>query len=107
MILRCKTAITTDDVEDWLYLQLEDNTHLLHAVVHSNGFGHLLTLNGRQGGSKLLSGRQVMDFWDRLCQTLAVRFGTLNLRIGLKYLNIYMYPVLFYSIAFCLIGRLA
>ncbi|KAB8933552.1 hypothetical protein FH972_026839 [Carpinus fangiana] len=61
------------DMEDWLHLQLEDHTHLLHAVVHSNGYAHLLTLNGREGGSTLLFGRQIMDFWDRLCASLAVR----------------------------------
>ncbi|XP_024031601.1 PHD finger protein At1g33420 isoform X2 [Morus notabilis] len=70
---RCKTSISADDVEDWINVQLEDHTHLLHAVVHSNGFGHLLTLNGRQGGSLFLSGRQIMDFWDRLCCALFVR----------------------------------
>ncbi|CAL0310981.1 unnamed protein product [Lupinus luteus] len=69
----CNYAITVDDLEDWLYLQIEDNTHLLHGVVHSNGYGHLLTLNGREGGSKLLSGSCIMGFWDRLCAKLAVR----------------------------------
>lgn len=67
------TMEDTDDVEEWAYLQLHDNTHLLHAVIHSNGFAHLLTLNGRQGGSTLLSGRHILDLWDRLCQTLSVR----------------------------------
>ncbi|KAM5550172.1 PHD finger protein [Rosa sericea] len=64
---------TADDVEEWAYNQLHDNTHLLHAVVHSNGFAHLLTLNGRQGGSTILSGRHILDLWDRLCQALSVR----------------------------------
>ncbi|KAK9941519.1 hypothetical protein M0R45_007224 [Rubus argutus] len=64
---------TADDVEEWAYNQLHDNTHLLHAVIHSNGFAHLLTLNGRQGGSATLSGRHIMDLWDRLCQALSVR----------------------------------
>ncbi|PRQ22369.1 putative chromatin regulator PHD family [Rosa chinensis] len=64
---------TADDVEEWAYNQLHDNTHLLHAVVHSNGFAHLLTLNGRQGGSTTLSGRHILDLWDRLCQALSVR----------------------------------
>ncbi|KAL6268900.1 hypothetical protein ACE6H2_025811 [Prunus campanulata] len=67
------TMEDTDDVEEWAYLQLHDNTHLLHAVIHSNGFAHLLTLNGRQGGSTLLSGRHILDLWDRLCHTLSVR----------------------------------
>lgn len=56
-----------------MYHQIEDNTHLLHGVVHANGYGHLLTLNGREGGSKLLSGSDIMGFWDRLCATISVR----------------------------------
>ncbi|KAK4280508.1 hypothetical protein QN277_012128 [Acacia crassicarpa] len=69
----CNHVTTTDDVEDWVYHQLESTTHLLHGVVHSNGYGHLLRVNGREGGSKFLSGCHIMDFWDRLCQTLGVR----------------------------------
>lgn len=73
---RCKSCnheTTTEDVEDWMYNQLEDTTHLLHGVVHSNGYGHLLRVNGREGGSRVLSGCHIMDFWDRLCKVLAVR----------------------------------
>ncbi|XP_068652030.1 PHD finger protein At1g33420-like [Aristolochia californica] len=73
---RCKTCnyeFTPDDHEDWAYLQLEDSTHLLHGVVHANGYGHLLRVNGREGGSKFLSGSDIMDFWDRLCKMLRVR----------------------------------
>ncbi|KAJ4839485.1 hypothetical protein Tsubulata_030722 [Turnera subulata] len=73
---RCKTCnhvTTTDDVEDWVYHQLENTTHLLHGVIHANGYGHLLRVNGREGGSKLLSGCNIMDFWDRLCRSLGVR----------------------------------
>lgn len=57
-----------------MFLQMEENTHLLHGVVHTNGYGHLLTLNGREGGSKLLSGSHIMGFWDRLCAAISVRF---------------------------------
>ena len=73
--------ITTDDIEDWVYSQFEDNTHLLHGVVHSNGFGHLLLVNGREGGSSVLTGSDIMNFWDRLCETLAVRFVLLLIYI--------------------------
>lgn len=69
----CDCEITLEDVEDWVYSQLESNTHLLHGVIHSNGFGHLLSLNGREGGSTVLSGRDIMNFWDGLCTTLSVR----------------------------------
>ncbi|KAL5567434.1 hypothetical protein UlMin_030598 [Ulmus minor] len=69
----CNLVTSTDDVEDWVYSQLENTTHLLHGVVHSNGYGHLLRVNGREGGSRILSGCHIMDFWDRLCKTLGVR----------------------------------
>ncbi|KAJ1417001.1 Zinc finger, PHD-type [Sesbania bispinosa] len=84
----CNFEITVDDIEDWVYLQIEDNTHLLHGVIHSNGYGHLLTLNGREGGSKLLSGSDIMGFWDRLCATLSVRKVSvmdLSKKFGLEY----------------------
>ncbi|KAM7518011.1 hypothetical protein LguiB_016973 [Lonicera macranthoides] len=69
----CNHVTTTEDVEDWMYNQLEATTHLLHGVVHANGYGHLLRVNGREGGSRVLPGRHIMDFWDRLCKVLAVR----------------------------------
>ncbi|KAI4324030.1 hypothetical protein L6164_023598 [Bauhinia variegata] len=84
----CSYLITVDDLEDWVYLQIEGNTHLLHGVVHSNGYGHLLTLNGREGGSKLLSGSDIMGFWDRLCGALSVRKVSvmdLSKKYGLEY----------------------
>ncbi|CAD5314376.1 unnamed protein product [Arabidopsis thaliana] len=69
----CKWCSMALDIENWVYSQLEDNTHLLHGVIHSNGYAHLLCLNGREGGSGFLTGRAIMDFWDRLCSSLAVR----------------------------------
>ncbi|CAM8950343.1 unnamed protein product [Rhodiola kirilowii] len=47
----CNTLVSSEDLEDWVFDQLGDSTHLLHGVVHSNGYGHLLTVNGREGGS--------------------------------------------------------
>lgn len=74
--LRCKSCnhvMTAEDVEDWMYQQLDNTTHLLHGVIHANGYGHLLRVNGREGGSRVLSGRHIMNFWDRLCRMLGVR----------------------------------
>jgi hypothetical protein len=34
----------------------ESKDHLLHGMLHLNGFGHLLRMNGSQGGSKRLIG---------------------------------------------------
>ncbi|XP_027177678.1 PHD finger protein MALE MEIOCYTE DEATH 1 [Coffea eugenioides] len=45
-------------------------THLLHGLIHCNGFGHLLCINGIEGGSKKLCGREIMDLWDRICSNL-------------------------------------
>lgn len=73
--------MTTEDVEDWMYQQLDNTTHLLHAVVHANGYGHLLRVNGREGGSRILSGRHIMNFWDRLCIMLGVRWGFLHVSL--------------------------
>uniref|UniRef100_A0A0D9VY84 Zinc finger PHD-type domain-containing protein n=1 Tax=Leersia perrieri TaxID=77586 RepID=A0A0D9VY84_9ORYZ len=49
------------------------NDHLLHGMIHSNGFGHLVMLRGRDGGSTVLSGCDIMDIWDRLCSVLRAR----------------------------------
>ncbi|KAL4420457.1 hypothetical protein ABPG75_010113 [Micractinium tetrahymenae] len=51
----------------------ESKMHRLHGTVHSNGYGHLMRLNGREGGSKRASGRQLMQLWDDLCEMLRVR----------------------------------
>ncbi|GAB4835483.1 hypothetical protein Ancab_000392 [Ancistrocladus abbreviatus] len=69
----CSHVMTADDVEEWVHHQLEDTRHLLHGVIHANGYGHLLRVNGREGGSCILSGFHIMDFWDRLCKYLGVR----------------------------------
>ncbi|XP_010528997.1 PREDICTED: PHD finger protein MALE MEIOCYTE DEATH 1 [Tarenaya hassleriana] len=59
-------------------MPLEDDafnlqSHLLHGLIHSNGFGHLICINGIEGGSKHLCGREIMDLWDRLCTYLGAR----------------------------------
>ena len=91
----CNCVITADDLEDWAYNQFEDHTHLLHAVVHSNGYAHLLTVNGREGGSLFLSGRHIMDFWDRLSTSLAVRSALLCFPI--PYIPIYTIFAIFHQ----------
>lgn len=74
---RYHLIIPSDD--DWDRTSLrpdafEQQTHILHGLVHCNGFGHLLRLNGRDGGSHFVAGRDVMDLWDRLCTALRVRY---------------------------------
>ncbi|XP_021910038.1 PHD finger protein At2g01810 isoform X2 [Carica papaya] len=51
----------------------ELSSHLLHGLIHCNGFGHLVCINGIESGSKFLSGEQIMDIWDGLCTILQTR----------------------------------
>ncbi|KAF8117489.1 hypothetical protein N665_0009s0017 [Sinapis alba] len=51
---------------------LKANTHLMHGVIHCNGFGHLLCIN-TDDAFHFFSGDQIMHFWDRLCSTLHTR----------------------------------
>ncbi|GAV60463.1 PHD domain-containing protein [Cephalotus follicularis] len=51
----------------------DKQTHLLHGLIHCNGYGHLLCINGIEGGSKNLCGREIMDLWDRICAHLRTR----------------------------------
>ena len=52
--------------------------HTMHGVFHSNGFGHLLCINGEETGLDL-AGFQIMDFWDRLCTGLRARSAGLSM----------------------------
>ncbi|XP_020671720.1 PHD finger protein At1g33420 [Dendrobium catenatum] len=84
----CNHDITAEISEDWAYNQLEDPTHLLHGLVHANGYGHLLRVNGRDGGSRYLTGSDIMGFWDRLCKMLRVRKVTvmdISKKHGMEY----------------------
>lgn len=51
----------------------DSSRHLLHGVIHANGFGHLLRVNGREGGSRSTSGTQMVDLWDDICRVLCAR----------------------------------
>ncbi|KAI3715078.1 hypothetical protein L6452_22045 [Arctium lappa] len=44
---------------------LDLQTHILHGLIHCNDFGHLLCINGSEGGSNFVRGRDVMELWDR------------------------------------------
>ena len=62
-------------VDDGSFSPLDDGvfdlqTHLLHGLIHCNRFGHLLCINGIEGGSRYLCGRERMDLWDRICTNL-------------------------------------
>ncbi|KAG8382650.1 hypothetical protein BUALT_Bualt05G0099400 [Buddleja alternifolia] len=53
-------------------IELQGEGHSMHGVFHSNGFGHLLCVNGSETRSDL-AGYQIMEFWDRLCSGLGAR----------------------------------
>jgi len=53
------------------------SSHLMHGLIHCNGFGHLLCINTDLDDPNHLSGDQIMDFWDRLCSTLHTRYHSL------------------------------
>ena len=52
---------------------LDHQTHLLHGLIHANGFGHLKRVNGREAGSMTLSGAQLMGLWETICYQLRAR----------------------------------
>ena len=52
---------------------LDHQTHLLHGMIHANGFGHLKRINGREAGSMALSGTQLMGLWETICEQLRAR----------------------------------
>lgn len=56
----------------------DSSRHRLHGVVHANGFGHLLRVNGREGGSRSHTGWQLTALWDALCSGLRVRVVTVE-----------------------------
>jgi hypothetical protein len=45
----------------------------MHGVVHANGFGHLLRVNGREGQGRRITGGELVGLWERICYTLRVR----------------------------------
>lgn len=51
----------------------ESKTHLLHGILHTNGRGHLLRVNGRDGGNMMLPGPVLVGLWDALCGVLRAR----------------------------------
>lgn len=52
---------------------VDHQTHLLHGLLHANGCGHLKRINGREAGSMVLSGSQLMGLWENICYTLRAR----------------------------------
>jgi hypothetical protein len=52
---------------------LDYQTHLMHGMLHANGCGHLKRINGREAGSRMLSGQQLIQIWEKICNLLRAR----------------------------------
>jgi len=52
---------------------LDYQTHLMHGTLHANGCGHLKRINGREAGSRVLSGQQLIQIWEKICHLLRAR----------------------------------
>ncbi|CAN4088482.1 unnamed protein product [Withania somnifera] len=57
---------------------VEIGNHVLHGLIHCNGYGHLLSINGANEDSNLLSVSDFMDLWDRLCTIIKTRKISVN-----------------------------
>ncbi|CAA3014716.1 Hypothetical predicted protein [Olea europaea subsp. europaea] len=51
----------------------ELQSHNLYGLIHCNGYGHLICINGFKENSIFDIGSDFMDLWDRLCTTLKAR----------------------------------
>lgn len=56
---------------------LKEGQHLLHGMIHCNGFGHLLSMNGVDSGTTFLSSEEVMELFDVMCRLLKTRYFVL------------------------------
>jgi hypothetical protein len=102
LVLRRRYHIIIPSVYEWDCFQLPENfihrqTHLLHGLLHCNGFGRLLSIHGYLSGSHL-RGRNLMDFWDRLCHSLCTR----SVSVEDLSVNSLFWPLrLLYSLSHC------
>lgn len=77
--IRLPTKVVSETAEHHASIYNADPTiydstkHRLHGVIHANGFGHLLRINGMYGGSQSATGLQILALWDTLCDRLRAR----------------------------------
>lgn len=48
-------------------------SHSLYGLIHCNGYGHLICINGIKDGTNFIGVSDVMQFWNRLCTVLRAR----------------------------------
>ncbi|KAL0372777.1 UNVERIFIED_CONTAM: PHD finger protein [Sesamum calycinum] len=51
----------------------EIQSHSLYGLIHCNGYGHLIRINGLKNKSRFFAADDSMEFWDRLCTVLRTR----------------------------------
>lgn len=52
-----------------------DESHILHGLIHCNGFGHLISINKLElDSSNSLTETDVMNLWDSICNSLKTRY---------------------------------
>lgn len=52
---------------------LDSQSHLLHGMLHANGFGHLMRINGLEGGSSSLTGQPATQHVSgRVCISISI-----------------------------------
>ncbi|XP_075482475.1 PHD finger protein MALE MEIOCYTE DEATH 1-like [Primulina tabacum] len=47
--------------------------HSLYGLIHCNGYGHLICINGIKYGTNFIGVSEVMEFWNGLCTVLRAR----------------------------------
>ncbi|KAL7149567.1 hypothetical protein ABFS83_05G050000 [Erythranthe nasuta] len=52
----------------------ETHCHYLYGLIHCNGYGHIIRVNGLKNNSNFFSADDTMEFWDRLCTVLKARY---------------------------------
>ncbi|KAK6146691.1 hypothetical protein DH2020_020560 [Rehmannia glutinosa] len=69
--------------DDWNTPLDEDfalyDSHYLYGLIHCNGYGHLICINGLKNNSNLFTADDSMELWERLCTLLKARWSAKRL----------------------------
>ncbi|CDP05546.1 unnamed protein product [Coffea canephora] len=76
---------------------LDVRTHILYGLIHCNGYGHLICINGVKAPSNFLSETDAMNLWDRICSTLCTRKVSVRDEINLRLLYVVGYGQSWYG----------
>ncbi|KAL3510381.1 hypothetical protein ACH5RR_029782 [Cinchona calisaya] len=100
-VSRRKYHLIIPEVDQWKNPLKDDffdiRTHILYGVIHCNGYGHLICINGVKEESHFLSDSDIMNFWDRICSTLCTREVSVHDEINLRLLYVVAYGQSWYG----------